>query len=203
MAEARAFQQGLNRALKAEEKYNRNYTRNRQRGDHLGGKGTKAYDENSPTLKPSVERKGEIKYHAANEKKMREKAAQDYDEDGWGWIGEDDGKTVGQTEGADDQSSNTKLQDVNTASQTGDTTPQNSQPKRDPNYIPPHKRAPQNRMPKEPSENTKDSTEEDLIVMEDKATTTATPPVPPERLMARMKLLDAYEDDAAGSVPLI
>lgn len=204
MAEARAFQQGLNRAVKAEDKSNRNHARsdarNRQRGYRLGGKGTQGYDENYPTLKPSVERKGEIKYHAANEKKMKEKAAQDYDEDGWGWIGENDGNAVGQTDGTDEQNSNTKLPDVNTASQNGNTTPHNCQPKRDPNYIPPHKRAVQNRTLREPKGNVKDDTREDLIVPEDKPKET---PLPPQRLMERLKLLDAYEDDAEGGVPLI
>lgn len=204
MAEARAFQQGLNRAVKAEDKSNRNHARsdarNRQRGYRPGGKGTQGYDENYPTLKPSVERKGEIKYHAANEKKMKEKAAQDYDEDGWGWIGENDGNAVGQTDGADEQNSNTKIPDVITASQNGNTTPHNCQPKRDPNYIPPHKRAVQNRTLREPKGNVKDDTEENLIVPEDKP---KEKPLPPQRLMERLKLLDAYEDDAEGGVPLI
>lgn len=190
MAEARAFQQGLNRAVKAEDRSNRNYARNdarnRQRGDHRGGKGTNGNDENYPARKPSIERRGEIKYHAANEKKMREKAAQDLDEDGWGWIGEDDGKAVRQHDGADEQS--------------GNATPQNSQPERDPNYVPPHKRAVQKRTLKDPKENVEDDTEENSTVLEDKPKEA---PLPPQRLMARMKLLDAYEDDADGGVPLI
>ena len=197
MAQARAFQQGLNRAIKAEDKSNRNYARsearNRQRGDHRGGRGTHGHDENYSALKPSIERKGEIKYHAANEKKMREKAAQDLDEDGWGWIGEDDGKTAGQNDGADEQNGKP-------TPQNGNTTPLNRQRETDPNYVPPHKRAVQNRTLKEPKKNVEEQTEEDLIDLEDKPKET---PLPPQRLMARMKLLDAYEDEADGGVPLI
>lgn len=204
MAQARAFQQGLNRAVKAEDNTNRQYARsdarNRQRGDHRGGKGTNGYDENYPALKPSIERKGEIKYHAANEKKMREKVVQDWDEDGWGWIGEDDGKAVGQNDGADQHNGNTTNQTGNTASQHGNTTPQNNKSKKDRNQVPPHKRAVQNRTLKEPEKNFKDDTEEDLIVPEDKPKET---PLPPQHLTARMKLLDAYDGDEDGGVPLI
>lgn len=204
MAQARAFQQGLNRAVKAEDKSNRNYARsdarNRQRGDHRGGKGTNGYDEHYPALKPSIEGKGEIKYHAANEKKMREKAPQDWDEDGWGWIGEDDGKTIGQNEGADHQNENTTDQAGDTASQHGNTTPQINQNKKDRNHIPPHKRAVQNRTLKEPKKNIKDDTNEDPNVPEEKFKEIS---LPPPHLMARMKLLDAYDGDGEGGVPLI
>ena len=197
MAQARAFQQGLNRAIKAEDKSNRNYARsdarNRQRGDRRGGKGTHGHDENSSALKPGIERKGEIKYHAANEKKMREKAAQDLDEDGWGWIGEDDGKAAGQNDGADEQNGKT-------TPQNGNTTPLNRQRETDPNYVPPHKRAIQNRTLKEPKKNVEGPTKGNPTVLEDKPKET---PSPPQRLMARMKLLDAYEDEADGGVSLI
>lgn len=203
MAEARAFQQGLNRAVKAEEKFNGNYSRSDardiQRGDRRSGKGTNGYDGHYPALKPSIERKGEIQYHAANEKKTRERTAQYFDEDGWGWIGEDDGKAVSRNDGADEENGNTQNPNSNTMSQNGNTSPQNSHSKRDPNYIPPHKRAVQNRTPKEAKKNVRDDTDEDLIVLEDKPKET---PLPPQRLMARMKLLDAYGDDADGGVPL-
>ena len=169
-AQARAFQQGLNRAVKAEEKINRKYARSdarsRQRGDRCGGKSTTGYDEEYPALRHSIERKGEIKYHAANEKKMREKAAQDSDDNGWGWIGEEDGKA--------------------------------------PNYVPPHKRAVPDVVLKKPKFGFKDDpkdTVEDPIVRENKPKST---PLPPQRLMARMKLLDAYDNDGEhGGVPLI
>lgn len=201
MAQARAFQQGLNRALKAEDKQIRTYARgdarNRQRGEHRGGKGTtNGHDEEYPALKPSIERKGEIKYHAANEKEMREKAAQtlDSDDDGdWGWIRESDGKEAGagQNDGANDPNENTT---------------KHSQPKRDPNYIPPHKRAIQKRAlgeskKKNIQDDNDDAEEDDLIDLQDKPK--QPPPPPPQRLMERMKLLDAYEDDGDGGVPLI
>lgn len=189
MAQARAFQQGLNRAMKAEEKSNRRYAssdaRSRQRGDRRGSKGTNGYDQEYPKLKPSIERKGEIKYHAANEEKMREKAAQDLDEDGWGQIGENDGKNTG-------QSGKTP-----TTSRDDNTTPQSCQST---NYTPPHKRSVQHRTLKEPTRSVRDATEGDLIAVEDEPRQT---PVPPQRLMARMKLLDAYDDDGDGGVPLI
>ena len=198
MAQARAFQQGLNRALKAEDKQNRNYARadarNRQRGDHRGGKGTNGHDEGYPALKPSIERKGEIKYHAVNEKKAREKAAQalDEDDDGdWGWIGESAGKAAGQNDGADEPNGNTT---------------KHRQPKNDPNYIPPHKRAVLKLTLKDPKKNVvqhdDDAEEDDLIDLQDKQKEPPPPP-PPQRLMDRMKLLDAYDDDGEGGVPLI
>lgn len=201
MAQARAFQQGLNRALKAEDKQNRNYARgdarNRQRGDHRGGKGTNGYGEGHPALKPSIERKGEIKYHAVNEKKAREKAAQalDDDDDGdWGWIGENDGKAAaGQNDGADEANGNTT---------------KHTQPKKDPNYIPPHKRAVLKLTLKDPKTNVvqhdNNAEEDDLIDLQDeKQKQPPPPPPPPQRLMDRMKLLDAYDDDGEGGVPLI
>ena len=198
MAQARAFQQGLNRALKAEDKQNRNYARSdartRQRGDHRGGKGTNGHDGGYPALKPSIERKGEIKYHAVNEKKAREKAAQaldDDDDDGdWGWIGENDGKAAaGQNDGADESNGNTT---------------KNAQPKRDPNYIPPHKRAIQKLTLKDPKKNVvQDAEVGDLIDLQEGKQKQPPPPPPPQRLMDRMKLLDAYEDEGEGGVPLI
>ena len=191
MAQARAFQQGINRAVKAEEKFNRNYARSdarsRQRGDRRGGRGTKGYDEYHPAPKPSIERKGEIKYHAANEQKMREKAAQDLDDDGWGWIGEDDGKAVEQDDGPDEQYRIL-------TNQNGNAT--DTQRNRDPDYIPPYKRAMQNhRVPKEPKTKAQEGTEEDLIPLEDKPKET---PLPPQHLVARLKLLDVDGDDAGG-----
>ena len=191
IAQARAFQQGLNRAVKAEEKFNRNYARSdarsRPRGDRRGGRGTNGYDEYYLAMKPSIERKGEIKYHAANEKKMREKAAQDLDDDGWGWIGEDDGKAVEQNDGPDEQNRNPTNRNGNATN-------------RNPDYIPPHKRVAQNqRIPKEPIAKAKDETEDDLILLEDKPKET---PLPPQHLVARLKLLDVDGDDADGGVSL-
>ena len=195
MAQARAFQQGLNRALKAEDKQNRNYARSdariRQRGDHRGGKGTNGHDADYPALKPSIERKGEIKYHAINEKKAREKAAQGFDEDDdgdWGWIGENDGKAAaGQNDGADEPNGNTA---------------KHTQPRRDPNYVPPHKRAVQKLALKDPKKKVVQHDEEDdLIDLQEKQK--QPPPPPPQRLMDRMKLLDAYDDDGEGGVPLL
>ena len=200
MAQARAFQQGLNRAVKAEEKYNRNYmrgeARNRQRGDRCGGKGTNGHDEGYPALKPSVERKGEIKYHTANEKKMREKAAQDSDSDGWGIIGENDGEAAGQKDGSNDPNRSTTSQHNTT------DTSQNTQRNKDPNYIPPHKRGVEKRTLRAPRTKIKHDpeAEEDLINL---AGEPRKAPPPPQRLMARMKLLDAYEDPDGGGVPLI
>lgn len=198
MAQARAFQQGINRAVKAEEKFNRNYARSdgrsRQRGDRRGGRGTNGYDEYYPAPKPRFERKGEIKDHAANEKKMREKAAQEPDDDdGWGWIGEDDGKAVGQNDGHHEQHKKPTKQNGNAT---------NSQPNRDPDCIPPHKRAVQNQpIPKEPKTKAKakDEPEEDLILLEDKPKDI---PLPPQHLVARLKLLDVDGDDADGGVSL-
>lgn len=203
MAQARAFQQGLNRATKAEEKFNRNYARNdarnTQRGDRRGGKGTSGYNEDYPTLSPVIGRKGEIKHHAANEKKMRKMPAQDFDEDGWGWIGEDDGKAA-QNGRVDEQSENTTAPSGNARNQNASTTVQNSHSRSDPNFVPPHKRAVQNRYLKEPKKTVNKDTEDGLTVRADKPKET---PLPPQRLMARLHLLDAYEDDADGGVPLI
>ena len=187
--------------MKAEDKLNRNYARgvakNRQR-DHRGGKGTNGYGEEYPALKPSIERKGEIKYHAANEKKMREKAAQESDEDGWGWIGEEPGKAVvKENYGSTEQ----PLNPTNPPSSIA--RPQNS--KSDPNYIPPHKRAMQTLSRNEPEKTTKDDdddeTEEDLIDLEEDKLK-ETPPAP-QRLIARMNMLNACEDDTDGGGPLI
>ena len=188
MAQARAFQQGLRRAVKAEESFNHKYTRGNataRRGHRQGGKGTTRYDEGYSSPENAVESKGEIKYHAANEKKMREKAAQNLDDDDddgdWGWIGEADGKAVGQNE-----------------KPTTQTTGPHA---RDPDYIPPHKRPVQNRTLKEPTkkENTIHDPEDDLFVPADKPKET---PLPPQRLMARLKLLDGDDDDADGGVAL-
>ena len=205
MHEARTLQQGLNRATKAEDKLNRNYARgvarNRQR-DHRGGKGTNGYDEEYPALKPSIERKGEIKYHAANEKRMREKAAQesaDDDHDGWGWIGEADGKTVVKENAGATQPPRNQTSSI--------ATSQNS--KTDPNYVLPHKRAMQALSSRnEPGETTKDNkdddgnTGEDLIDLQEDEPTEKPPPS--QRLMARLQMLNACEDDDNdGGVQLI
>ena len=206
MAEARAFQQGLNRAMKTEDKLNRNYARggarNRQR-DHRGGKGTNRYDEEYPALKPSIERKGEIKHHAANEKRMREKAAQESDDDEWGWIGEADGKADGKV-AVKDNAGATEQPGTPTNQTSSIAPPQH--PKSDPTYIPPHKRALQHRSRTEPEKPTKDvghhdGTEKDLIDLQEDVPT-ETPPAP-SRLMARIQMLDACEDDADGGVSLI
>ena len=196
--------------MKAEDKLNRNYARgearNRQR-DHRGGKGTNRYDEEYPALKPSIERKGEIKYHAANEKRMREKAAQkaaqesDDDDGGWGWIGEANGKAVvNENAGATKQPGTPTNQPSSTQN-----------PKTDPNYILPHKRAMQQALSRnEPEKTIKDNnndnsngnTEENLIDLQE-TEPTETPPAP-QRLMARLQMLDACEDDEHdGGVPLI
>ena len=200
MAQARAFQQGLNRAVKAEDKFNRSYAMsdamNRQRGNRRGGKGANAHDEKYQALKPSIERKGEIKYHAANEKKMREKAAVDFDEDGWGWIGEDDGKAVVQNDGA----TRADEQNVKTTNQNDNSTNQEPHTGRYSSYVPPHKRGVVNEHLREPKKNVKGETEEDAIGLEDKPKET---PLPPQHLMARMKILDAYDDDGDGGEPLI
>ena len=199
MAQARDFQQGLNRAVKAEEKFNRDYERTDARStwrDHRSGKGTNGYDKDSSSMKPSVQRKGEIKYHAANEKKMRKKAARDLDDDDddddWGFIGEDDGKAVGQDGGADEQNGNPTDHDGNNAT---------SQRNRDPGYIPPHKRAVHNRILKEPKHKGKDKdTEEDLIMLQGRPKET---PPPPQHLMARLRLLEVDGDADDGGVSLI
>ena len=185
MTQARAFQQGLKRAVKAEEGFNRNYTRDnaaaRQR-HRQGGNGTTGYDEGYRSPKTGGERKGEIKYHAANEKEMREKAAQnledDDDDDDWGWIGEADAQNEKPT-----------------------TQPTGLHVRDDPDYIPPHKRPVQNLTLKEPTKkNTKHDTE-GSIVPADKAKET---PLPPRHLMARLKLLDGDDGDDAdeGGVAL-
>ena len=213
MAQNRAFQQGLNRAAKAEDRANRNYakndTRNKQRDNRQSGKRTNGYDAGYSTLKPSIERKGEIKYHAANEKKMREKAAQESDDDGWGYIGEDDGNAVGRDDG--------QTVAANTFDPNGSAAPPNPHPgdNKDPNYIPPHKRGLENRAPNESSEKkSKDGSGEDDVLLvkegkerkkvkEGKSKASPAPP-PPQRLMARMKLLDAYDDDdRQGGVSLV
>ena len=186
--------------MKAEDKFNRSYarsdTRNRQRGDRRGGKGTNAHDEEYQALKPSIERKGEIKYHAANEKKMREKAAVDFDEDGWGWIGEDDGEAVAQSDGA----TRADEQNEKTTDQNDNSTDQEPHTGRYSSYVPPHKRGVVDKHLREPKKNVKGETEEDAIVLEDKPKET---PLPPKHLMARMKILDAYDGDGDGGVPLI
>ena len=188
MAQAQAFQQGLRRAVKAEEGFNRNYTRDNataRQKHRQGGKGTTGSDEGYHPPKTGVERKGEIKYHAANEKKMREKAAQepDDDDDDWGWIGETDNKAVGQNDVADAKP----------------TAPTTSHHAREPDYIPPHKRPVQNRL-KEPTKkkNAKDDAEDELV-LEHKPKDTL---LPPRRLMDRLKLLDGDDDDAEGGVAL-
>lgn len=180
MAQARAFQQGLKRAVKAEEGFNRNNTRHNAttRPNHRqSSKGTTGNDEGYHPPKTGGERKGEIKYHAANEKKMREKAAQDLaDDDGdddWGWIGETDPKAVGPNDRADAKSTSHHAKDAD--------------------YIPPHKRQlAQKRTPKDP---TKDDTANQIVA--EKET-----PLPPQRLMARLKLLDGDDDDVDGGVAI-
>ena len=69
MKDKEAFDQGMRRAQKAEEKAEKRYS-----NDKKSGFGGSAYGETFPSLKDSVERKGEIKFHTANEKKMREMA---------------------------------------------------------------------------------------------------------------------------------
>ena len=207
MAQNRAFHQGLRRAVKAEEAFNRNYTttnaRSKVTGDHRGGKDTNGYDEEYPSLKPSIERKGEIKYHAADEKKMRKKAAQESDDDDdWGWIGEHDGKVAAQNDGPAEHNQSSTNTNANTT-----TTTTTTQRNKDLNYIPPHKRPVQNRLLKEPTNKKKgakdDHTEEeDLIALEDEPKEI---PLPPQHLMARLKQLDfsTGDDDAAdGGVAL-
>ena len=173
--------------MKAEEGFNRNYTRDNattRQKHRQGGKGTTGSDEGYQPPKTGGERKGEIKYHAANEKKMREKAAQvlDDDDDDWGWIGEADNKTVGQNDGADAKP----------------TVPTTSHHAREPDYIPPHKRPVQKRSLKEPTKKYIKDDAEDELVLEHKAKET---PLPPQRLMDRLKLLDG-DDDAEGGVAL-
>ena len=202
MHEARTFQQGLNRAMKVEDKSNRNYARgvarNRQRGGR-GGKGTKEYNEEYPALKPSIERKGEIKYHAANEKRMREKAAKESDDDdngGWGWIGEADGKAVVKENAGATKRPGNQNRSIATA----------QNPKSDPNYVLPHKRAvqaPSRKGPEKTIKNNDDgNTEEDLIDLQEDEPTKKPPA--PQRLITRLQMLNACEDDDNdGGVPLL
>ena len=79
MKEQQETEQALRRANKAEDKRNVQYAKDRAMGGH-GGRGR----ENARTpsqssaffssmqQQPSMERKGEIKFHAANEQKLRE-----------------------------------------------------------------------------------------------------------------------------------
>ena len=185
--------------MKTEDKHNRQYARsdakNRQRGGRGGGKSTK------PALKPSIERKGDIKYHTANEKRMREKAAQESDDDGWGVIGEDDGKAA-----IEHNDNGTDEPNGNLPDQTGHTALQTSQRDRDPTYIPLHKGGVAKRTLKEPPgrnmSGDNNTEEEDLIVLGDKPKEKIAP-LPPQRLVDRMKLLDMAEKDAEGGVRLI
>ena len=153
MDEDRAFRQGLNRAIKAEDKkYARNNAKirsNRHREDHRDGDGTGTNatgQDHQPAWGPSIiERKDrEVKYHDMNEKKLKEeKRAQDSDEDedGWGWIGDDGDGKVGQSN---------------------------------------------------------DNGRDDAKDLKEEEKPKETTPLPPQRLMARMKLLD----DADGGVRL-
>lgn len=77
MVEDRAFDQSMRRANKAEEKGNLKFARDRARGGRRGrGDFHGVHKEDFPPLSPSMERKGEIKFHAANEEKMRQKGDQ-------------------------------------------------------------------------------------------------------------------------------
>ena len=67
MKQKQAFDQGMRRGQKAEERMEKIYS-----NDWKKGLGSSAYGEAFPSLKDSVERKGEIKLHAANEKTMKE-----------------------------------------------------------------------------------------------------------------------------------
>ena len=204
MTQARAFQQGLNRAVRVEGKSNRMYAangmRNTQRGNRRGGKGTTGYSEDHPASKASIERRGEVQYHAANEKKMRAKAAQDFDEDGWGWIGGDDSKVSGQKDRANEQHKSTSGQEGGTPTYHDNSAPQNHNLTRNPGSTPPHKRTAHKPSPKQARRNVRDNTVDDRIILGNKPKET---PAPPQHLMARMQLLDAYEDDGDGGVPLI
>ena len=200
MAQARAFQQGLRRAVKAEEESNRIHSgsnaRNRRK-THRGGKGPNENVEDYSSLGTSIARRGEIKYHAANEKKMRAKAAQDSDDDDWGWIGEADGKAAGQNDGAHEQ------QNGNTANPNDSGTTTTSQRDSNPDYIPPHKRPVKSK--EQMREQAKDDAEEeDLTVLGDKTKEKA--PAPPQHLMARLKMLDLVDGDddhdEGGGVPI-
>ena len=204
LAHNRAFQQGLNRAAKAEDRINNNYARhdvkNTQRDSRHGGNGTNGYNADFPPLKPSIARKGEIKYHAANEKKMREQAAQESDDDDWGYIGEENGEAAGHDKSSDGQATTA----ANASDPSGNAAPQNSQRNKDPDYIPPHKRMVDKHAPTGAcGKIDKDGTEDDVLLLRAERDKKAPPPPPPQRLMARMKLLDAYDDDAQGGVPLI
>lgn len=77
MMEDRAFDQSMRRANKAEEKENLKFARDRARGGR-GGRGNfhGLHKEDFPPLSSFVDRKGDIKYHAANEEKMRQKGDQ-------------------------------------------------------------------------------------------------------------------------------
>ena len=61
------FEQGMKRGQKADERAEKKYSI-----DQLKDFDSGAYSEAFPSLKESVEKKGEIKFHAANEKKMKE-----------------------------------------------------------------------------------------------------------------------------------
>ena len=67
MRDKEAFDQGMRRAQKAEDKAEKRYANEKKNGF-----GSSAYRDAFPPLKDSVERKGEIKFHAANEKRMKE-----------------------------------------------------------------------------------------------------------------------------------
>ncbi len=74
MIENRTFEQGMRRANKAEEKQNMKLARDRATAKGRGrgrGRGNRYMQEARP-LQPSVERKGETKFHSANEKTLRE-----------------------------------------------------------------------------------------------------------------------------------
>ena len=63
----------MRKANKAEEKRNTQYSKRGGGGGRGGRKGLgSGYHQDFPPLKPSVERDGEIKFHAANEQRMRE-----------------------------------------------------------------------------------------------------------------------------------
>ena len=64
MKERQDFEASLRRANRAEDKKNSNFG-NHSRGRGRGGRPRGGY-------RPSVERKGEIKYHNANEQKLKE-----------------------------------------------------------------------------------------------------------------------------------
>ena len=78
MTEKRTFEQGMRRADRVEEKRNGKFTKGKASGGGRGrGRGGRVlgsgYEQDFPPLKPPVvERKGEVKFHAANEQKMRE-----------------------------------------------------------------------------------------------------------------------------------